>query len=315
MLRRINRPTFSEVVTEETLAKVNLGVVLFEEGEEPRSKAIQGLLEKAAVDGVVSVRSLSKFSVSLDGGEALSLRQRPNLEAALKSFINQNVTIDITGMPHNTWAPLVKVCSEIFDVVKVIYVEPHRYKKSKYPREGDVFDLRDRIEGIQAIPLFTNFQRVEDFIVVPLLGFEGARLQYLLEELAAGDGNVYPIIGVPGFRPEYPFFAYLGNAVPLQKANRWQNVRHASANDPFDAFYEIRDLRESRPDIHFKIGMVGTKPHALGAVLCAMVFQNSVELVYDQVVRKRDRSSGIGKIHIYHVGEFLNAIKEDKLAA
>ena len=61
-----------------------------------------------------------------------------------------------------------------------------------------------------------------------------------------------------------------------------------------------RQIMVDNPRSYMNIAMVGTKPHALGAVVFALDNEESTELIFDHPVKKPGRSSGVGTMHIYH---------------
>jgi hypothetical protein len=50
-----------------------------------------------------------------------------------------------------------------------------------------------------------------------------------------------------------------------------------------------------------QIAPIGTKPHALGAVLFCLSRPRSVELVYDHPIRKLGRTTGASRLLVYDV--------------
>jgi hypothetical protein len=257
---------------------------------------------------VIRVDEAGRDSVKLDDGETISLRNRDDVISALTRGDRTNLYLDITGLSNHIWPAFLKVASEISLSVHVVYVEPLDYTYSAQPRENVIFDLSERILGISPIAQFTNLSEPEDDAtsLVPLLGFEGARLQHLIEEIQPPGNNIDPVIGVPGFRAEYPFFAYQGNQVALRTSGAYRKVRYAKANCPFSAFYALSDIQQSYPiDQFLKIGLIGTKPHALGAVLFALASPIKVELVYDHTIRRPQRSTGHSHCFVYPVTKFL----------
>ncbi len=123
--------------------------------------------------------------------------------------------------------------------------------------------------------------RSDNYLFVPLLGFEGTRVAYLLEDVQPVADNIVPVIGIPGFRPEHPFSAYLGNRIALRETDAWTRVEYADANCPFSLFYLLEDISARNIGMQLKIAMVGTKPHALGAALYVMKNPAAGELIYD----------------------------------
>jgi hypothetical protein len=231
------------------------------------------------------------------------LRSEKQLAAFWADAARRALFLDITGLAHHVWAPLLKAALATGRQVSVVYTEPFDYTFSKAPTEGEIFDLSERITGVAPIPGFTSLvdEGEDEFCFIPLLGFEGTRFAYLLEKVQPSGGKIVPIVGVPGFRPEYPFHTYQGNTLPLRQTAAWKNVRFAIANCPFSALYALEDVASEHPLDLLKIAPIGTKPHALGAVLFALTTRRRVELIYDHPIRKATRTSGRNRLHVYHV--------------
>ncbi len=217
--------------------------------------------------------------------------------------------LDITGLPHHVWAPLLKAGLNENQRLKVVYVEPGSYTFSATPTEGEIFDLSERISGISPLPGFASLADPleEEVCFVALLGFEGTRFAHVLENVQPPGGKLIPIIGVPGFQPEYPFHTYLGNQAALIESRAWMNIRFARANCPFSLFYSLEDIAAEYPNDLLKIAPIGTKPHALGAILFALNSRRDVELVYDHPIRKAKRTSGSDRLLVYDVTTFMNS--------
>jgi hypothetical protein len=226
------------------------------------------------------------------------------MAALMDALPGSSIYLDITGLSHHVWAPLLRVALTTGKLVRAVYVEPAEYRFSETPTEGEIFDLSEAILGISPLPGFTSLaqpRHADSVCFVPLLGFEGNRLQYVLEMVQPPGQKVIPIVGVPGFRPEYPFYTYMGNRSALEGNLIWSRIRYAKANCPFSLFYALEDISTLYPDELLKIAPIGTKPHALGAVLYALYASRAVELVYDHPVRKVNRTVGSANIHVYDV--------------
>jgi hypothetical protein len=193
--------------------------------------------------------------------------------------------------------------------ILAVYAEPVDYRHSPRPTEGEPFDLSERIQGVAPLPgfAFLHGGSQEAVCLIPLLGFEGTRLQHIMEQVQP-DSEVFPIIGAPGFRPEYPFYTYQANRAVLEGKAAWRNVHYAQANCPFSLFYLLSDLAQKHRGKHFVLAPIGTKPHALGAVLFAIRYRDNVELVYDHPIRKAKRTEGAARVLVYHVSKFLGMV-------
>jgi hypothetical protein len=211
------------------------------------------------------------------------------------------VYLDITGLPHHVWAPLLRGIRMLSLPAFGVYVEPSDYKFSDRPTETTIFDLSEDIQGIAPLPGFVSLSSAadEDELFVPLLGFEGARFAHVVQDVQPRQKNTCPIIGVPGFRPEYPFYTYLGNRLTLSGIRAWQNVRFAPANCPFSLYHVLVELAEALSVSRMKIAPIGTKPHAVGAVLYYLDYPSNTEIIYDHPVRKPKRTVGASRVCLY----------------
>ena len=257
------------------------------------------------------IRDFSRCAAEMDGGvSTLRLRGSLQLRTFFLGIKSQVVYIDITGLPHHVWAPLLRAAVGVHKVVSVVYVEPRSYTFSTTPTEGEIFDLSEAIHGILPLPGFSVLNEPDDeelVLFVPFLGFEGHRLAYVLEQVQPPRRNIVPVIGVPGFMPEFPFHTYLGNRNILAPWNLHTQVRHAIANSAFDAFYQLQEIASDYPQHFLKIAPIGTKPHALGAVLFSLRTERSVEIVYDHPIRKPNRTIGSAKILVYEIDHLLSS--------
>jgi len=236
----------------------------------------------------------------------LDVRARSSIERFLQGLPPEaTVYIDITGMPHHVWIPLIYqalISLPTASSVKVVYIEPREYRRHAVPTEGDLFQLTDRFSDFGPLPGFFSSDIGDETVLVPLLGFEGSRFARVVSAMELPTDRTFPIVGVPGFRPEYPFYSYLTNRLTLEADDAWMNVRYACANCPFSLTYALEDISDSRPGTRLLIALVGTKPHALGAVLFAAHHPEQAEFTYDQPRRSTNRSTGTDKVLVYDIG-------------
>lgn len=239
-----------------------------------------------------------------DKTRTIPLRSSDQLQAFFLEIESEMVYLDITGLPHHVWAPLLKAALSTPIRVFGVYVEPRSYSFSPTPTEAEIFDLSEAIHGIHPLPGFGVLSEPEDedsVLFVPFLGFEGHRFAYVLEQVQPPGRKIFPIIGVPGFMPVFPFHTYLGNRNILAHGNLHTQVRHIMANSAVDAFYVLQEIAEEYPHHMLKIAPIGTKPHAMGAVLFALRTEQSVEIVYDHPIRKPNRTIGSANILVYDI--------------
>ncbi|MER8580022.1 hypothetical protein NKG95_14990 [Mesorhizobium sp. M1423] len=256
---------------------------------------------------VVENDSIAWFEIRSRPGKKIAGDSRADLNELFLLIAGRPIFIDLTGLSHHSWMPLLRAGMELGVSVRCIYAEPEKYQITNNPRPSEFFDLSERIRGISPIPSFAKLSsgRKLETIMVPLLGFEGTRFRYIVETLQPEGKNVYPVVGVPGFKPEYPFHAYQGNATTLDSTRAWENVRFADAACPFAVNELLHEFRRSTPNSFLQVPLIGTKPHALGAAMFALSNDN-VELVYDHPVRKPTRTSGSSRCHVYYVSEYVS---------
>lgn len=242
-------------------------------------------------------RGASTRSTLRDDVAILDLLRRPTA-----------VVLDVSGLNHQVWASLVRafVRANPMPDLTVIYVEPNRYRSHATPATLGSFDLSVGFEGIRPIPGFTRLaRRVTSHrrVYVPMLGFEGSRPRLVHSELDAG--LVAPIVGLPGFRMEFPSVAIACNQPYLDEVRGYDNLRFARGACPFDAFSTLSAIATDLGADHMQIAPLGTKPHALGAVLYAIKQETISEIVYDHPIRRPQRTEGIGTTHVYDVSGFV----------
>ena len=240
------------------------------------------------------------------------LRSSVQIKALLTKHQASVAYIDVSGLNIRACASIVKNILSLdpayFKKIFIVYTEPEYYNVEEFKTRGVYFDLSEEIEGISPLPGFERIIPDEDkeVFLVPLLGFEGGRFAHILENIPPLGENIFPVVGLAGFRPEYPFVTYWGNHRPLINSCAWEHVMFATANSMIDAFTVLDKIVQKHPTGMFKIAPIGTKPHTLAAILFAICHPNNVELIYDNPIRKKKRTSGVGKIVISSILELVS---------
>jgi hypothetical protein len=189
-----------------------------------------------------------------------------------------------------------------------MYVEPSRYRSHNTPATLGSFDLTVRFEGVRPIPGYVRLARRSESarrVFVPLLGFEGSRPRLVHAELDAS--RAVPVIGLPGFRMEFPAVAVACNQGYLEDVGASHKLRFARGSCPFDIYRVLSEIAVDEDSDHLQIAPLGTKPHALGAFLYRLQHADTSEIVYDHPVRRPSRTEGIGLTHVYRISEFIGA--------
>jgi hypothetical protein len=254
----------------------------------------------------ISEQTMSSFIINGDKSNEIFLRSDKNIASLWQGIQKStNIYIDITGLSHSTWASILKSAIDNGFKVLVVYVEPSLYSRSSAPLEGQIYDLSDKITEISPLPGFAVLApKKAETLFIPLLGFEGSRLKYIIEQTQPANEHIFPIIGLPGFKPWYVFETLKGNKASLSETHSWQSIRYAPGDCPFSCYYLLTDLYSRFKDQHIKIAPIGTKPHALAAVMFVLNHPQ-IEIIYDHPVRKPGRTDGSSKLHVYHVSSIV----------
>jgi hypothetical protein len=224
--------------------------------------------------------------------------------ATLVSRMGPRVAIDLTSLEHRVWAPLVRTVLERGLSLLALYTEPADYRKHD-DQPGAIYDLSST-HGIEPLPGFARLaRRVNDHgAFAPLLGFEGARLMHIFDQEEVDARLTSPVVGAPGFRLEYSTHSYIANRDTLDQERMEDRVELAAASCPFEAYDALDRIHERTGRQYLRVAPIGTKPHALGAVLYAIDHPEDVELVYVHPVRTDNRTEGTGSIYVYDVTSF-----------
>ncbi|WP_141772299.1 MULTISPECIES: hypothetical protein [unclassified Mycobacterium] len=285
-------------------------VYMFSSGIEDRAALDANWRQAAESSGSEFVEVMqSKDGIALvgaDGHQILSFTGRQRTDVIGYFAGTGESYIDITGMPYTIWAPLLRAATEAGSTFRVVYIEPADYRKSPTPTQGMQFDLSEGFDGIQPLPGFASLQarRGADWHLVAALGFEGDRFAYVINELEPADDQIHPIIGIPGFRPEFASNSFVANRGGLENLDVIPNVRFARANCPFDFFHTLRAIHDYVGGAPLRVAAIGTKPHGLGAALYALSNPATVQLIYDHPRRKAKRTNGLSRVCIYDVSTF-----------
>lgn len=253
----------------------------------------------------VEVVEISDESVTLEvaGVRWTALLRQPSTFETI--FCGPSVCIDISGLPHHVWAPFVRAAVRLAKRVWVVYAEPLAYRVHPSPASPSVFHLSDSVSVPSPLPGFVTIASRPDedeALFVPFLGFEGMRVRQIAFQLDPLPRAI-PVIGVPGFQPQFPLYTVSCNREFLEDTRSYSEVRYVKASCPFAAHQALEDVSLEFPGKYLYVAPVGTKPHALGVVLYAIANPSGVEILYDHPVRSPGRTKGLGRVHIYRVKE------------
>ena len=220
----------------------------------------------------------------------------------------KRVLIDITGIKHPAFFYILSLLleKERPKYLFAAYTEPELYVPHGSTEIEERFQLFEGYLGIRALPGFTSLpDDSKDKLLVVFLGFEGTRLQHIHDEIKPGNGNAIAVVGFPAFRPGWQNLTLAANQQALQSTKSYLYMRSAIAYSPFDAYNLLCELQYERPTQHLIIAPIGTRPHALGAVLYTIKNPTS-SLLYDFPIEVQEhRTEHIGRCHIFNLSSFI----------
>ncbi|MFP3517901.1 hypothetical protein SB766_17095 [Pseudomonas sp. SIMBA_077] len=263
-------------------------------------------IQRTAPERIVSIKSLDKETIAVrhkDQELRVSLRDEDSINSI---FNSRDFLIDVTGLSHNVWAPLLKSAYSQKINTRLMYVEPESYTPHPTPASSAIFDLSVTFGGLAPLPGFAQLAGPDDedrCLFIAMLGFEGNRPEHLAAQLDPVP-KVIPVVGAPGFQLEYPAFTVGCNRMFLDEYKAHSEVRYARASCPFEAFEALTKIRRDYPEHYIYLALVGTKPHAIGSVLFAMKHAETTEILFDHPVKKSGRTSGVGIVHVYDFEDF-----------
>ncbi len=259
--------------------------------------------------GINYSKEFDAFSIIGKDDSSFSLWEEPVVESFFEENTKDIVYLDVSGMNNRVSSAFVNFfMTHKEKELYVIYVEPQSYTLEAFKKLGPNHDLSESIDGIDSLPgLVAIFPEDadEDIMFIPILGFEGGRFTYLLDQLPTNNMEITPIVGVPGYRIEYPFESLWGNRRALKDTGSWMNIKYAVANSIVDVFLQLDNIVKHSDGYKFRIAPIGTKPHTIGAMVFSFLHKDNVALIYDNPKREMDRSKGIGKILICNVTKLI----------
>ncbi|SHP69238.1 hypothetical protein [Mycobacteroides abscessus] len=305
----INEASYTRRIASGDLASVGIANVIFgDDIDEDRANATVAEVADLSDAKIWRIDLKDDAICHIDGyNGTVNLFETGELRAFIES-IEGSIAIDLTSLEHRIWAPFTRVLVEMNRHFVALYAEPDDYRRSNEV-PGAVYDL-STTRGIEPLPGFARISKRSDELgyFAPLLGFEGARLGHIFDQEEVEIARTSPVIGLPGFRIEYPTLTYLANRDMLSLDHMERRVEFARASCPFEAYRAIERIHYRSGRRHLRIAPIGTKPHALGAVLYAIRNTSAVELIYDHPVRAKGRTHGSRNIYVFEVSDFIDSL-------
>lgn len=196
------------------------------------------------------------------------------LESELSSA--PKIALDISCFTKPYFFYLIKLFKERFkiDCISVFYTEPQSYL---FPRK--IFSSYHSSTGpltISEIQGFPGYEaRGEKRVLVILLGFDGDLSKEINEDVSPSETLV--VNGFPSYSPKFKDISLIANE--KLTSDKDVSIKFSRANNPFEVFNLLEDLKNKMENSFINIAPLGTKPMALGACLFALYYPD-VRVVY-----------------------------------
>jgi len=301
----INRPIITKTYENlESIEVENNSVYLY--GQSLEDRADISTLIKTSHTNVKYIKlnintEETLLSVNLENLFTINLNDENSINVFFLKFQEKIFYLDITGLTHSAWAPIIKFFSKHNELsIKVIYIEPSSYARKIAPLDNEFYNLSSHIKGVAPVNGFHTLIDSDKFTFVPLLGFEGARFNLINNTLEpTSKDSIIPLVGLPGFEPWYVFETIRGNRQILKITDSYQWIDYVPGDCTFSCYYKLEEILKIKKNL--KVAPIGTKPHALAAFILALNYPNNVEIVYDHPIRTTKRTDGASKVHIYDI--------------
>lgn len=208
----------------------------------------------------------------------------------LKKYNNKfNIGIDISCIPVPQFFLLLKIIS-LFDAeVYVYYTEPIRYImnegifESYFSTKGPI--TTKEITGFSGITVNDENDSIERTLFC-MLGFDNDLLPTVIQD--AAPRRIIPINGFPSFYPKFKDISLSNNEKVLSGSNfvnkldksiSTTNYVYVEANNPFEAYNILEELKQKCKNNCIDVVPLGTKPMALGVCLYA-IRNNDVRVIF-----------------------------------
>lgn len=221
-------------------------------------------------------------------------------ESRIRGY-DKNVLIDLTSLQHSVIIVLLNVlCNQIKPAhLFASYVKPERY----ITRDSlGKYNLSLKVSDPAGIPGLIR-QRKPNEVVIPFLGFEGDRLQNIIESMSYD--AIVPVIGFPSEDPAWKFDALRNCMQILDNAYPEAEIQKCKANSIYDAMAILDEINELYPGKNFVLLPLGIRPHTAACGLWAATHKNNSRVLYDYVVETAQRSEGVGDAIVYHLSRFV----------
>jgi hypothetical protein len=203
------------------------------------------------------------------------------------SITKKIIGIDISCIPTPQFFLILKWLEKCNAKVVIYYTEPQKYImndgifKSYFSMKGPV-----SVEEIRGFSGATVNGDEVDRILLCMLGFDNDLLPTVIQD--AGPGKIVAINGFPSFYPKFKDISMANNekilsnsafADKLEKSKSLTNFIYVEADNPFDSYNVLEELKSKYSKMCIDVVPLGTKPMALGVCMFA-IENNDVRVLF-----------------------------------
>lgn len=215
-----------------------------------------------------------------------------------------SILIDSTSLDIPELALILKALHSRSGLrIVLLYVEPAEYTSSEASTlEQENFSLSNEISGFEGAGIPTISMPVDDeslrrFIV--FVGFEGGRLQSVIETYDISNEEARIYFGLPAFKPGWESKSMQRNLQALSDKSIGGRIGYCSASSCTDALISLRKVKAVDGETINYVVPLGTKPNSIASILFSLEDPKRVRLLYDLPSKRSGRSRGVGRRHYY----------------
>lgn len=253
----------SEILRKAQKQKIKIENVLFFDFDE-RKKNFNEKNEKAYFEYKSLGYSIQEIPCSIKD-PSMCIKSLGNHNIDLSIF--KNLAIDISCFTKPYFFLILKHLQSIQKLSSVIvfYTEPKSYVFQK----GFYLSYQSSLGPLRVveIPGYTGSDfRGQNRLLVILLGFDGDLSREIKEDVAPS--NTIIVNGFPGYAPKFKDISLICNEKLIHAEGT--KICYSRANNPFETYNFLENLKKQHGDFFVNIAPLGTKPMALGACMFAI---------------------------------------------
>lgn len=256
----------------------------------------------AVADKVVSIQyDPDDMTIEVDGERVDAQELDQTIIATATECIVDATTLSISEM-----VPVLKLVREgTKNIVHTLYAEPMSYRREpttanhRYVVHKRDFEITEQRTNFQPIPGHQYLINRGEHRVVFFAGYEGERMSQALEEHDIEPEMCGVVFGIPAYKAGWEMDSFANHVKYLESHSIGSRVHYSPADNPRTAFELLeKELEYLAAGKILFVAPLGTKPQAVG--VAAFLAENpAVGLLYDHPRTATERTTGIGRLHVY----------------